>query len=259
MKTPPPITKKNDSSSAEYYVHVNDGQFGPYDFEKIKILLEIKTIDKNTLIWKELMDDWDKVSNLEEFKILINLSEVGIKSIKEKVIKNQNKSLEIKTNSDSKAFIKLFNITSIIILVVGCLALIGAVQQYIGFIYEKDLDLSYIGPWSAWGGLISAIISLIIIIYFKRNKTKILISLISLIVGASAVIIILYTESEFRKYYKPLWEMQSSHLRMPMIRAREISEGWRMGLISEDSLIILFNSAPTPAPQKTEPDFDPGL
>lgn len=235
MKTPPPIKKKNDSSSAEYFVHVNEEQLGPYDFEKIKILLEFKNIDKNTLIWKEGMDDWDIISNLEEFKIQIDLSEEEKKYPKEKVIKNQKESIGIKINSTRIDYIKLFNITSVITLVASCLALFGAVQQYIQFLNYKEIDNSYIGPFSIWGALISVILSLISIIYLIRNKTKFLMGSISLVVGVSAFFILMYTESKFRFYWRPYWdrlpEMQNIHKK----KLDEMEEDCRKGLISEDS------------------------
>jgi hypothetical protein len=65
MKTPPPI--KTNNPKIDYFVNLNDEQMGPYDFDKIKVLLEFKNINENTLIWKDGMVDWDKISNLDEF------------------------------------------------------------------------------------------------------------------------------------------------------------------------------------------------
>jgi hypothetical protein len=63
-KTPPPI-KKYDAK-IEYFIGVDGEQMGPYDLEKIKLLLEFKNINESTLIWKEGMNDWDTLSNIEE-------------------------------------------------------------------------------------------------------------------------------------------------------------------------------------------------
>jgi cation transport ATPase len=98
MKTPPPI-KRKDSISVEYYVQVSDEQLGPYDFEKIKVLLEFKNIDENTLIWKEGMKDWDEIVNLFEFNEIrqpfkSSIINSGNKKTLEKEFKN-------KTNFDS--------------------------------------------------------------------------------------------------------------------------------------------------------------
>ena len=39
---------------------------GPYDLEKLKLLIEFKNIDGSTLIWKEGMEDWDELANIDE-------------------------------------------------------------------------------------------------------------------------------------------------------------------------------------------------
>jgi hypothetical protein len=66
-KTPPPIKKNNPK--IEYFVHLNDEQMGPYDFEKIKLLIEFKNINGTTLVWKEGMEDWGLLSSIEELAI----------------------------------------------------------------------------------------------------------------------------------------------------------------------------------------------
>lgn len=67
MKTPPPFQKKKDSNSLDYFIQINDEQDGPYNFDKIKFLIEFKNIDENTLMWKEGMDDWNNASKFNEF------------------------------------------------------------------------------------------------------------------------------------------------------------------------------------------------
>jgi hypothetical protein len=42
---------------------------GPYDFEKIKLLIEFKNINGTTLVWKEGMEDWGLLSSIEELAI----------------------------------------------------------------------------------------------------------------------------------------------------------------------------------------------
>jgi len=69
-KTPPPI-KKNDVKTA-YFIAVDGEQMGPYDLEKIKLLIEFKNINESTLIWKEGMEDWDSLSNIEELASELN-------------------------------------------------------------------------------------------------------------------------------------------------------------------------------------------
>ena len=242
MKTPPPIKKKNDSSSAEYFVHVNEEQMGPYDFDKIKVLIEFKNIDKNTLIWKEGMDDWDLVSNLEEFKIHFKLPEEEKKSPKEKILKNEKKSTETKINSASFDFIKLFNIISVITLVASCLALIGVVHQFFQFQNNKEIDMSYIMPFSAWGSLISILLSLICVIYLLIKKTKSIKGFISLIVGISAFFLLMHTESTYRSYWRPYWDIQADlYGSYTETQQDAMREGWRTGRIDLDSLNSLKN------------------
>ncbi len=63
-KNPPPIKRGN--SKTEYFVGVDGEQMGPYDLEKLKLLIEFKNIDGSTLIWKEGMEDWDELANIDE-------------------------------------------------------------------------------------------------------------------------------------------------------------------------------------------------
>ena len=62
MVTPPPINKAKNLNS-EYFINVNNEQKGPYDFEKIKVLLEFKNIDETSLICEEGMKEWDNILN----------------------------------------------------------------------------------------------------------------------------------------------------------------------------------------------------
>ena len=108
MNTPPPIRTKEYKN--EYFVQINDEQMGPYDLEKIKVLLEFKNINENTLIWKDGMVDWDKISNLNEFAkqiIPINSSNTEIKSIDQD---------EPKEHSVGKNYIKWVYLFSVITL-----------------------------------------------------------------------------------------------------------------------------------------------
>jgi hypothetical protein len=64
--TPPPIRK--NVTNTEYFIVINEEQKGPYDFEKIKLLINFNNINETTLIWKEGMEDWEEILNLNEFK-----------------------------------------------------------------------------------------------------------------------------------------------------------------------------------------------
>jgi|688.fasta_scaffold376373_2 hypothetical protein len=67
--TPPPI--KKSVSKPEYFIVVDDEQMGPFDLEKLKLLIEFKNIDGSTLIWKEGMEDWEELSNNHELSNLL--------------------------------------------------------------------------------------------------------------------------------------------------------------------------------------------
>jgi hypothetical protein len=45
---------------------------GPYDLEKLKLLLEFKNIDRSTLIWTEGMEDWDELKNIHDLANILH-------------------------------------------------------------------------------------------------------------------------------------------------------------------------------------------
>ena len=56
-----------------YHLVIDSKQNGPFDLNEIKQLLFNKTIDKNTLVWKPGMTNWESLSNLSEVSNLLNL------------------------------------------------------------------------------------------------------------------------------------------------------------------------------------------
>ena len=58
----PPI---KDIQKALWYVAIDGKQVGPYEEEKIKLLIELGQINKDTLVWKEGMIDWKKINGIE--------------------------------------------------------------------------------------------------------------------------------------------------------------------------------------------------
>lgn len=65
-RTPPPI--KKNVTNTEYFIVIDEEQKGPFDIEKIKLLINFKNVVETTLIWKEGMEDWEEIKNLIEFK-----------------------------------------------------------------------------------------------------------------------------------------------------------------------------------------------
>jgi hypothetical protein len=238
MKTPPPI-KKKDKTLENYFVQINHEQMGPYDSEKIKVLLEFKNIDENTLIWKEGMNDWDIISNLEEFNKHLILPKLEKKTTEEKISLDPNEQSEINVQSVKNNYTKWFNVTSLITLFVSSLSLTGAIHQYFQFQNNKEIDMSYIMSISGWGSLISILLSLICVIYLLIKKTKSLKGFISLIVGISALFLLKHTTSTYRSYWRPYWDIQEDlygSYTGTQQDADAIREGWRTGRIDLDSL-----------------------
>ena len=61
-QVPPPIPHQ-----VQYYVAVDNQQKGPYDMQHIVELIRSNQINTDTLVWKQGMANWDKISSLQEF------------------------------------------------------------------------------------------------------------------------------------------------------------------------------------------------
>lgn len=57
----PPI---KDIQKALWYVAIDGKQVGPYEEEKIKLLIKLGQINQDTLVWTEGMSDWKKINEL---------------------------------------------------------------------------------------------------------------------------------------------------------------------------------------------------
>ena len=64
---PPPIPQ-----TAMYYLVLNGGQAGPYDAHTIVESVRNGKISADTLIWKQGMPNWSKISQLSEFSSMFN-------------------------------------------------------------------------------------------------------------------------------------------------------------------------------------------
>ena len=53
--TPPPLPERNSSM---YYVALNDEQEGPYDIRTIQLFISENKLQKDTLVWREGLEDW---------------------------------------------------------------------------------------------------------------------------------------------------------------------------------------------------------
>lgn len=62
--TPPPIP------TAGYYLAVDGKQKGPYDISKFKDMASKGTFDKNSLVWKEGMENWVRAGDVEDLAVV---------------------------------------------------------------------------------------------------------------------------------------------------------------------------------------------
>ena len=61
--TPPPLPAAN---TIEYYAALNDEREGPYDIRTIQQLIKEGKLQKDTLVWREGLEDWVEASTILE-------------------------------------------------------------------------------------------------------------------------------------------------------------------------------------------------
>ena len=61
--TPPPMP-----AAIQYYYAVNGAQQGPATFEQLQSLYASRTINRNSLVWKQGMTEWKPLSEIEELR-----------------------------------------------------------------------------------------------------------------------------------------------------------------------------------------------
>ena len=54
-----------------YHYAVNGTQMGPVPFEKLKELFANRTINKDSLVWKQGMTNWSALQDIEELKAFL--------------------------------------------------------------------------------------------------------------------------------------------------------------------------------------------
>ncbi len=62
--TPPPLP------TTGFYVAINGKQKGPYDAAKISKMISEGTVVRDSLVWKDGMENWIKASDVEELSSL---------------------------------------------------------------------------------------------------------------------------------------------------------------------------------------------
>lgn len=87
----------------QYFYHQENEQKGPVGFEELRDLVSSKVINTNTLVWKAGLEDWVKISELDEFTPLF-LVPPPIKNapppIKKSTAQDQQQSISPKPTSD---------------------------------------------------------------------------------------------------------------------------------------------------------------
>ncbi len=68
--TPPPLP------TVMYYVAVNGEATGPFDLNTLSQMIVQGTLTKDTLVWKQGMDNWDRAGNIIEILSLFNVNNV---------------------------------------------------------------------------------------------------------------------------------------------------------------------------------------
>lgn len=63
---PPPMPQ-----AVQYFYSANDQQAGPVGFEQLKVLFANRTVNKETLIWKQGMSGWTTLQEVEELKAFL--------------------------------------------------------------------------------------------------------------------------------------------------------------------------------------------
>ena len=61
--TPPPMP-----TQIQYFYASNNQQLGPVNFEQLKVLFANRTINKDSLVWKQGMASWTALKDVEELK-----------------------------------------------------------------------------------------------------------------------------------------------------------------------------------------------
>ena len=56
----------------QYFVFLNNQQQGPFDLQKIQLMINQGVLKKETLVWKQGMESWDKAEKQEDLKVLFN-------------------------------------------------------------------------------------------------------------------------------------------------------------------------------------------
>jgi membrane protease subunit (stomatin/prohibitin family) len=63
---PPPMP-----AAVQYFYAANGQQAGPVSFEQLRALFAGRTVNKDTLVWKQGMSDWKPINEVEELKVFL--------------------------------------------------------------------------------------------------------------------------------------------------------------------------------------------
>ncbi len=64
--TPPP------PPMIQFFVFTNNQQQGPFDIQQLQLMINQGTLQKETFVWKQGMQNWDKAENQQELQLFFN-------------------------------------------------------------------------------------------------------------------------------------------------------------------------------------------
>ena len=67
----PPKPPKVIEETKVWYLHYNDSQFGPFSKEEVSRLLRVGQIHRKIYIWKDGMEDWEKIEDVPDFHLVV--------------------------------------------------------------------------------------------------------------------------------------------------------------------------------------------
>jgi serine/threonine protein kinase len=212
---------------------------------------------KNDIIKACQKNREDRFQSCKEWLESLNISSLSNEKTKVMIeIENSSNKNKLESNNDGSdlsskkkdiiihnklALLNWHKIVSLTLLVTSSLALFGSIQQNYSWVTSKEIDQSYIGPWSAWIALLSAITSLIYMLYFIYKKSKFRNNLISFLIGTTAVLILIKTEDDYRNFWRPFWDsgILTYMIYASPVEKERIKTAWKNGNISIDSLQTL--------------------
>jgi hypothetical protein len=69
IQNPPPLPV-----SAQYLLSISGEQFGPYDIDELRQMVQLRTLTRETLVWKDGMAQWAPAGTVQELSTLFGVA-----------------------------------------------------------------------------------------------------------------------------------------------------------------------------------------